>query len=425
MTNAREDNAIAAEAPAGAQYLEPADSGEPADSDGFIVPMEPNPVFSDLPDPLPADGVPAELAPLLERAFLFLEDGEWAKADDYCERVLDKAPRTAMAYLGKFMAEKHVRTREALESVPIDLEGDRHYSKAVRFAEPDLADALTRYALTGRSAKKQRAIRRAVAAVLITLACCAVLAGTAAAVWFFKLLPQKTFAAELAALESAVIGDTVTFGSSRNPQEWLVLEKNGDDVLLLSRRAVAVSRYNDASTDTTWEKSDIRAWLNGAYYESAFGTAERALLRDTVSDADEYNSFHYDYDDESDYDFGGILDNGDGKEIVDDGGDLVQMSFVPGSSGDETTDKLFLLNAAEVNLRLKTNGEKRCLAPLTNEKTGEEAPEEYIGWWLRTQTRAGMPACYIDEDGVLQYDYYGEDPELGVRPAVWVSLNSR
>ena len=33
-------------------------------------------------------------APLLERAFMFLEDGDWAKADDFCEQVLNWNPRT-------------------------------------------------------------------------------------------------------------------------------------------------------------------------------------------------------------------------------------------------------------------------------------------------------------------------------------------
>ena len=106
MTDAREDNEIVGAAP-DAKYLEPEDSG-----DGYIVNMERESAFR--PDALPAAGVPAELAPLMERVFLFLEDGEWAKADEYCEKVLDQAPRTPLAYLGKFMAEKHVRTVEDL-----------------------------------------------------------------------------------------------------------------------------------------------------------------------------------------------------------------------------------------------------------------------------------------------------------------------
>ena len=383
----REDHEIDAGPAAEEPQRGPADGG-----DGYIVAMDPHPVFQSDPDALPAVGVPAELAPLLERAFLFLEDGEWAKADEYCERVLDKAPHTSQAYLGKFMAEKHVRTREALEKVPIDWEGDRNYSKAVRFAEPDVAEILKRYALTGRSAKRQRRIRRAVIAAVVSLACLALLAGAAAAVWYGRILPQCTFEAELAALENAVVGETVTFGAWKNRTEWLVLTRTGDELLLLSKRATAVSRYNASGTDTTWEKSDIRAWLNGEYYETAFGKLEKTLIRQTEPDGDGSSS----YDDDA----GGY-----------------------GSPG--APDRLFLLDTAEVDRHMKTAGERRCLAPLDAKKSGEEPPENHIGWWLRTRTSDGTPACYIDENGETQYDYYGEDPELGVRPAMWVDLNSR
>ena len=417
MTDAREDNEILAGAPPEEKYLEPADS-----ADEFIVNMEKQSVFR--PDAFTAAEVPAELAPLLERAYLFLEDGEWAKADAYCERVLDKSPRVPLAYLGKFMAEKHVRTREELPNVPIDLEGDRNYSKAVRFASPELADLLKRYALTGRSPKKQRRVRRIVAAALTMLVCCAVAAGTAAAVWYGKLLPEKTYAAEIAALENAVIGDTVVFGSYRNPAEWTVLEKNADSVLLLSRRAVATSRYNDSSTDTTWKKSDIRLWLNETYYSTAFGKQEQKLIQTTEIDetpSDRYDSHTNDvYPDAS-------AELPDGYYYDDEEGvDFLSYAPAAGANEESAKDKLFLLNLAELNLHLKTDGEKRCLAALpAQQKTAEaETPVAYTGWWLRTQTGEGMPACYIDEDGAAQYDYYGEDPELGVRPAMWVNIDT-
>ena len=50
-------------------------------------------------------GSSANTASLLERAFMFLEDGEWESADGYCEKVLDIDPKCAEAYLGKLMAE--------------------------------------------------------------------------------------------------------------------------------------------------------------------------------------------------------------------------------------------------------------------------------------------------------------------------------
>lgn len=58
--------------------------------------------------------------PLLERVFMFLEDEEWEKAEEYCEKVLDKNPKCAKAYLGKFMAEKKVKYICYLDSKPVD-----------------------------------------------------------------------------------------------------------------------------------------------------------------------------------------------------------------------------------------------------------------------------------------------------------------
>ena len=47
----------------------------------------------------------ANIDPLLKRAFMFLEDGNWKSAEEYCEKVLDIDPECAEAYLGKLMAE--------------------------------------------------------------------------------------------------------------------------------------------------------------------------------------------------------------------------------------------------------------------------------------------------------------------------------
>ena len=50
------------------------------------------------------ENVNVNIAPLLERALMFLEDGEFDSADEYCEKVLDQDPKCARAYLGKLMA---------------------------------------------------------------------------------------------------------------------------------------------------------------------------------------------------------------------------------------------------------------------------------------------------------------------------------
>ena len=86
-------------------------------------------------------GVDAEVEPLLKRAFLFLEEGNWKDGDAYCERVLDRDPECARAYIGKLMAELQVRKEEEISSKKQALESE-NYRKAVRFATGALQDDL-------------------------------------------------------------------------------------------------------------------------------------------------------------------------------------------------------------------------------------------------------------------------------------------
>lgn len=79
---------------------------------------------------------------LLKRAFMFLEDGDWNSADEYCEKVLDIDPENAEAYLGKLMAELYVRERKALENCNNPFERSGNYQKAVRFGDEKLSAML-------------------------------------------------------------------------------------------------------------------------------------------------------------------------------------------------------------------------------------------------------------------------------------------
>ncbi len=95
--------------------------------------------------PLPSSEAPASTAALMRRVFLFLEDGDWARADEFCERVLDREPECAEAYLGKMMAEMQVPTREQLGRFPRPFDSLSNYQKAVRFADDALRTELENY----------------------------------------------------------------------------------------------------------------------------------------------------------------------------------------------------------------------------------------------------------------------------------------
>lgn len=87
----------------------------------------------------------ANTAPLLKRVFMFLEDGDWNSANEYCEKVLDIDPENASAYLGKLLSELRVRKQESLKDQAEPFDHNNNYQKAIRFADDKLKAALAGY----------------------------------------------------------------------------------------------------------------------------------------------------------------------------------------------------------------------------------------------------------------------------------------
>ena len=85
------------------------------------------------------------VAPLLKRISLFLEDGNWQEADEYCERVLDSDPENAQAYLYKLMAKMEVHKTEDLRNQAQPFDSEDMYRKTVRFADEELKNTLEEY----------------------------------------------------------------------------------------------------------------------------------------------------------------------------------------------------------------------------------------------------------------------------------------
>ena len=85
------------------------------------------------------------IAPLLKRVSLFLEDKDWVKADEYCERVLDQDPENATAYLGKLMVEMKVSKLEELADCVQSFENNGNYQKVKRFGDDKIGQLLDGY----------------------------------------------------------------------------------------------------------------------------------------------------------------------------------------------------------------------------------------------------------------------------------------
>ena len=72
--------------------------------------------------------------------------------------------------------------------------------------------------------------------------------------------------------------DTITFGSYpqsdvsgniKDPIEWIVLDKQGDKALLLSKYILDYKWYNDEFKNITWESCTLRDRLNVTFYNTA------------------------------------------------------------------------------------------------------------------------------------------------------------
>jgi tetratricopeptide (TPR) repeat protein len=80
-----------------------------------------------------ADANTNAIVPLLKRVALFLEDGDYDRADDFCEQILNRDPENADAYIYKLLIEFKCHNKEELSQLNVSLKNNKNYIKAVRF----------------------------------------------------------------------------------------------------------------------------------------------------------------------------------------------------------------------------------------------------------------------------------------------------
>ena len=96
-------------------------------------------------------------------------------------------------------------------------------------------------------------------------------------------------------LIDASVGEYVYFGSYEQDNnvtngneaiEWLVLEKEEDKILVVSKYALDCQPYNTEWTDITWESCTLRNWLNDIFLNKAFTEEERTMIPIVTVNAD-------------------------------------------------------------------------------------------------------------------------------------------
>ena len=200
----------------------------------------------------------------------------------------------------------------------------------------------------------------------------------------------------IAAVEHAIyvaqfdVGKTVKFGNyeqdnntanGKEEIEWLVLAREDNKALLISKYALDCQPYNSEFTDTTWEKCTLRAWLNGTFLNTAFSFNEQKKILTTTVKAGE-NIWMYNAD-----------------------------------PGNNTQDKIFLLSQRELD-DFSSYLYQHCE---TTAYAYARGAEYSCDWWLRSPGMSNTMAATSENYGRSATSVDGFD--IGVRPVLWIDLS--
>lgn len=174
------------------------------------------------------------------------------------------------------------------------------------------------------------------------------------------------------------VGDIITLGSyeqdgnSTNGTEaieWIVLERNGNRALVISQYCIEQKPFNDTFSSVLWENCTLRKWLNSTFLNVAFSKEEQAKI----------------------------------------------ISSNISTEGNNTTDKIFLLNEEEAVKYFDTDSDRKADAT-------EYVSTSYCYWLLRT-TGSVSNVAHVDYNGKVGY-YENVDRNWWVRPAMWIEISN-
>ena len=210
------------------------------------------------------------------------------------------------------------------------------------------------------------------------------------------VIQKQRLHANITMIQSASVGDYIVFGkyeqdnkltNGKEDIEWLILEKETDSVLLISKYALDSGAFQKEGEKNraTWELCTLRRWLNGTFLKKAFNIADRTQIIDTIVTAD--------------------------KSPLDDS--IIQ--------GNNVTDKVFLLSFKEADHYSKLLDKEGCYSTEYARARGinRNASNDRCGWWLRTLQKSSF-VHYVDSYVNTNMWETKTKESGGIRPAIWI-----
>ena len=202
--------------------------------------------------------------------------------------------------------------------------------------------------------------------------------------------------------ENIKVGDTFSFGAYEQDNdksngaediEWLVLAKENDRILLISKYALDCRAFCDDDTGTSWKDSFLRNWLNTEFMQNAFNDTEKSNIMTTEIRSEENN-----------------------EEI--------------------TKDKVFVPDNSEAGKYFKDDISRRCSPTDYAKQRGVKCPEDLQDvkfdedvkgtccYWLRSPGFHGDKVSIVDYEGTIYERGEFIDEEIAVRPVLWLNVGN-
>ena len=188
------------------------------------------------------------------------------------------------------------------------------------------------------------------------------------------------------ALLACEAGDVIIFGAYEQDNnfdngaesiEWIVLEREGNKALVISKYCLEQMPFNNTLAPVTWENCTVRKWLNNDFFNTAFS-------------ADEKTSIH-----------------------------ISNISYPDDVDHEEpartTTDRIFLLSENEALIYFDSDSDRAA-------RTTEYVGALHCYWILRTNGSFSNVA-HVDTSGHVGY-YENVDREWYIRPAMWIEVGN-
>lgn len=197
-------------------------------------------------------------------------------------------------------------------------------------------------------------------------------------------------------------GDVVAFGAFEQDGDpsngsedirWIVLDRIDDELLLLAVDCLASRPYHAQPFEPiTWERSDLRAWMNTEFLNEAFTPAQRGIIP--------------------------IVTN-----------ENAEQSIAATPAGPATRDRVFALSETETTVYIRDAIDRELIAKAGVSAVGAAGAlrvddSEKVDWWLRSPGTYEFTAQFMTAEGDRFTTGANVDAEYGVRPALWISLDA-